>query len=334
MISLGDLSRSLVAQARHARIKTDLANLSEEMTTGVKADPASALKGDLTRLTGLQSSLGQMEAFRIANTETRMVTDTLQRVLGDMQELTGQLGTDFLKVNLSTSTAARAALSASAGQVFATLVSGLNTHLAGRSLFAGVATDSAALRGSDEILADIKSAMAGVVTADDVLARLDTWFDAPGGRFESFAYTGADQDLAPVRLNESETIRLGQRADDSLYRDLLKAAVAGQLASDPDLGLSSEAQTVLLDTAGRDLIEAQTRLTSVRADVGAAQERVDKAMQRNASGQSDLRMARNDLIAADPYETATRLELVQSQLEALYAVTARNSRISLVNYLS
>ena len=39
------------------------------------------------------------------------------------------------------------------------------------------------------------------------------------------------------------------------------------------------------------------------------------------------------LEAVDPYEAATRLSLLQSQLEATYAVTARISRMTFLNYM-
>ena len=78
---------------------------------------------------------------------------------------------------------------------------------------------------------------------------------------------------------------------------------------------------------------AATTLTNMRADVGAVQERISETRGRNESNQSVLRIARNAVVSADPYETATRLELVQSQLEALYTITARNRQISLVNFL-
>lgn len=334
MLSLGDLSRALVAQARHGRIKQELAGLSEQMTTGLKSDPARDLRGDITGLSAMQSSLERLEAYHVSNTETGIMVDAVQRVLDDMQTLSGRLGTDFLKVNLSGSRAARAALSSAAAQGFSSIVAQLNTHLSGRSLFAGVATDSAALQPPETLLADIRTALTGAVSADEVRARLDDWFDTPGGGFETLAYSGATQDLAPFRLNDGETISMTARADNALFRDLLKATAMAQLATDSDLDLSAEVQIVLLDTAGKALIEAQTPLTELRADIGAAQGRISAAQTRNDQTRSDTRISRNDLVAADPYETATRLEQVQSQLEALYAVTARNGRISLVNYLS
>jgi flagellar hook-associated protein 3 FlgL len=46
-----------------------------------------------------------------------------------------------------------------------------------------------------------------------------------------------------------------------------------------------------------------------------------------------LEIARADLVAIDPFEAATRMEAAQTQLETLYSVTARLSRLSLVDFL-
>ena len=48
----------------------------------------------------------------------------------------------------------------------------------------------------------------------------------------------------------------------------------------------------------------------------------------HAAEGSALQIARNDLIGADPYETATELEAVYGQIETLYTVTARIAQLS------
>ena len=54
---------------------------------------------------------------------------------------------------------------------------------------------------------------------------------------------------------------------------------------------------------------------------------------RNAAEASALQIARNGLVAADPYDTATAIQAVQTQIETLYTLTARLSRLSLTDYL-
>ncbi len=333
MMSIGDLSRGLSLQLRQGAIKSDLSRLTEELTTGIKTDPAKDMKGDLAPLLQTQRELNLLQAFAVTNTQARLGADATQQVLGDIQALTERLGVDTLKADLSSANTARAAISSSAREVFSTVVSRLNSAQAGRSLFAGTATDRGALISADDIVADVKTALAGATTASDIEARLDDWFLAPGGAFETTAYTGAATDAAPHRLSDGESVSLAIRADDAVFRGLMKNTLMAQLATDADLGLSASVQTALLRNAGNALIDAQTGLTDMRASVGAVQERIAMAEDRNSQLQADLRLSRNALMAADPYETATRLEQVQSQLEALYTVTARNSRLSLVDYL-
>jgi flagellar hook-associated protein 3 FlgL len=84
-----------------------------------------------------------------------------------------------------------------------------------------------------------------------------------------------------------------------------------------------------------DGLRAQAdRVTGIRADLGHAEERIERSSVRIASELSSLDYARSQLLAVDPFEAATELENVQFQLEALYTVTARAARLNLVNFLS
>ncbi len=59
------------------------------------------------------------------------------------------------------------------------------------------------------------------------------------------------------------------------------------------------------------------------------------SMRASATMPRNLRFetARLGLISVDPYETASKLQEAQTQLETLYSITARMSRLSLVNFL-
>jgi flagellar hook-associated protein 3 FlgL len=85
--------------------------------------------------------------------------------------------------------------------------------------------------------------------------------------------------------------------------------------------------------AGEGLITNQEDLTAVRAKVGYIEARIENAATRNESENRSLQFARGSLLGTDPYETATRLEEVQFQLQSLYAATDKTSQLSLVNFL-
>jgi flagellar hook-associated protein 3 FlgL len=97
----------------------------------------------------------------------------------------------------------------------------------------------------------------------------------------------------------------------------------------PAPGLRSD----LARDAGGNLLGAQTDLTQLRADLGFAEERVARAESRISAEISSLGIARNTLVSVDPSATAGELQQVQFRLEALYTLTARTSRLSLVNFL-
>ena len=70
-----------------------------------------------------------------------------------------------------------------------------------------------------------------------------------------------------------------------------------------------------------------------RRDHAPGEARVEDAAARLSARGTALEIARNDMSAADPYETATKLQNVQLQLETHYTLTARLSRLSLTEYL-
>ena len=60
---------------------------------------------------------------------------------------------------------------------------------------------------------------------------------------------------------------------------------------------------------------------------------MEQAATRNDAEGTGLRIMHNRLASADPYEAATALTDAEARLEKLYALTARLSRLSLMDYL-
>ena len=82
------------------------------------------------------------------------------------------------------------------------------------------------------------------------------------------------------------------------------------------------------------MLQNQDQITATRADIGFAEGRISQAQSRLSAEYSSLEILRGDLVSVDPFETATELEHVQTQLEMLYTITARASRLNLMNFLS
>jgi flagellar hook-associated protein 3 FlgL len=96
-----------------------------------------------------------------------------------------------------------------AAQQFEAAVARLNVQAAGRSVFAGLATDGPALRPGAEILDALQLAVAGAATVADVETALDTWFGS-GGDVETVAYVGNLEPLRPIRVADGESVDLSR----------------------------------------------------------------------------------------------------------------------------
>lgn len=74
-------------------------------------------------------------------------------------------------------------------------------------------------------------------------------------------------------------------------------------------------------------------LAEAQASLGETQARLDTGLTRLTGERDALSLTLQDLVGADTYEAVTRLEEAQTQLEILYAFTARTARLSLTEYL-
>ncbi len=331
-VSLGDLSHSFLLQRRSVSLRQDLARLTDELSSGRVADVRDVLSGNHNYLSGLERSIAVLEGFSVATTEATFFTGAVQTSLDRIQEFSGQLGIDLIMASGGPVGVISGSPSENAEKQLESIMNTLNGAIAGRSMFAGTATDGPALESTETLLTELMTAVSGQTTPEDIIAAAETWFSDPAG-FDALIYTGSDTALAPFSLSETESVSLDIRANDPTLKEVLKNIAVAALASDPTLGLSVKQQSELFGIVGLGLQSDQDLITDLRSRVGLAEARIDQIAVRNQAEETSTEFARNSLLEADPFETATRLESVQFQLQSLYSVTVRNSQLSLVNFL-
>lgn len=332
MTSLGDLAQGLVLRTRSALLKREIATLTEALSSGVTGDLAGRLGGDVSYLAGIDRDLRRLEGFRLASEEAALFAGTAQTHLGRLQGMAADLGADLIRIGPSSPGVSRAHAVVQARAGLDTALAALNGSIGGRHLFGGTATDRPPLGSADTILDGLRGAVAGLATAAEIEAAATAWFDDPAG-FRAAVYAGSEIDLAAMRVGSDAEVSLRLRADDPTFRDILRPVALAALAGDPALDLAQAAQETLLHDAGVALMTGQDRLAGLGADLGFAEARIAEVSARNAAARTGLELARNTITAADPYDTASRLQEVQFQLESLYSVTVRSSRLSLLSFL-
>lgn len=331
MISLGDLAQNFMLRRQSTDLKSDLQRLSTELTTGNAVDTGRQVGGDYTPLAGIDASLSRLMGYKSTTSEAALFSGAMQTVFGTVESMTSTLGPQLLAASSGTTATQVNAIGAEARQKLETAMALYNTDLAGRTLFAGVATDGAATISADALFTALELEIVGATSGADVASRVNNWFNSPTG-YAAVGYLGGTP-LAPVSVAPGDTADLGFTAADPGIRDTLKGLAMAALLERGALAGNAIERADLARRAGESLINSATTRADMAARLGTVEAQIESASVRNSTETSALQIARNGITAVDPYETASRLEATSQQLETLYSLTARISRLSLVDFL-
>lgn len=330
-VSLGDMARSFMLRRHTVDLKHNLQRLTNEAATGSVSDTAARVSGDLVPIAGIDASLARLKGYSAVTSEAGLFAGAMQTALGTVDSLAGNLSNSLISTSTGGSVSLIDAAGKDAEQNLQTALSVLNTRFGDRSLFAGQATTGAAAVDSDTLLSALTAAVSGAVSAQDVETAVSNWFASPTG-YDAVAYQGGDA-LAALKIAPGEEARIDVTAKDPALRDTIKGLALAALLNRGVLAGQSAGRQDLARRAGLSLLENKTDRTNVAARLGLVEAQIDAATTRNTNETSALQIARNGITEADPYETATRLDETQAQLEKIYALTARLSRLSLLDYL-
>jgi flagellar hook-associated protein 3 FlgL len=257
----------------------------------------------------------------------------MQTALSGVQNQREMASVALLSINNASTTSQIENAAEVASASFDATVQSLNLRSGDRAMFGGNSFGSSPLADPETMMTALQTAVAGLTTVTNINAAVDDWFDTPGGGFETDGYLGDTTGYISRSSGAEQIVEIGVRADDQAIRDTLKALAKGALAGDSSLSLGNETRQALQEQAGVDLLTQASGLTGLQARIGYVEQRVEQAMVQISAQISSYSIARNELVAADPFETATRLQSVQLQLETHYTLTARLSRLSLTEYL-
>jgi len=329
---LGDLALAFSLRKRTTDLKLEIQGLNEELSTGVTSDISSHLSGSYARLTNVERNLRVLDGYKTTIAEAKLHTDTMQMELDRISSVTSEFTNDLIAANASNVASTRPAISAEAQSNFETIVASLNGQAAGRTLFGGDVADTAPLLDGTAILAELNVLVLSLTSAQDVQTAISDWFDDPAG-FDTFAYSGGTNAQPAFQVAQTTSVSVDVRANDTAFKDTLKAFAYAALASEPSLSLSTDDQKALFQFAIDGMLSSQEDLTSLQAGLGLAQEQIENWSVRNETERVGEEFAKGALLEIDPYEAATRLEAAQFQLQSVYTVTVRLSEMSLVNYI-
>lgn len=329
--SFGDLAQAFQTGRQSADLKSRAARLTGELTTGRSGDPGRLLGGDFGPLAGIGRTLTALTSYARAASEAAGFADGVQTVLGRLQDLGAGATSSLLKAG------GNSAFVEAAGRdtrdALDAALSALNTRHGDRSLLAGTATSGPAVVDASALIAAVLPAVSGQTTAQGVAAAVAAWFAAPTGGFASLGYLGSTTPLTPFRVAPGDSVALQVDARDPAIAGTLAGLVTGALLAEGVLAGNPAERAALAVRAGEAVLSADSGLALLRGRVGTAEARIDAAATRIDSERAALEIRRADTVGVDPYETATALQQTQSELEMLFTVTARLSRLKMSDFL-
>lgn len=333
VISFGDMAASIRNMRVTTQTKLDLEKYGSEVASGEKYDLSTSVSGDFSPLASIERSLRTLQSYDLAIKEADLFATTVQSSLGSISEHVEELSSVLLTASTNGDATSVPVAGTDARTRFDAVVSTLNTRIGNRSLFSGAATGETALISADEMMNDLVAAVAGSTSSSDVETIVDDWFMSPSGGFEMIAYQGSDNALSPFALGEYETVQVDFSANDASLRETLKGLALAALVDEGVLEGSVAEQSSLLRIAGEALMGAQAGLADLRAQVGAVEARIEEASLSNSAMTFSYETAKSEIVSADAYETASMFTQTETQLQLIYTLTARMSRLTLSDYI-
>lgn len=331
MVSFGDLAQSFLTKAQSGRLKAESLRITQELSSGQRADIGAAVAGDHTRLAAISHSYQMADGYLAVAAEAGFQTSSLQSVLA---QVTADASSVVSDLALSAQDGSQLTLGLASGRALQTLdamMERLNAAPGWRSLLGGTAVAGPAVAGATALLDALRPVVAAATSPEEAMDLARSWFNDPGG-FRASVYQGGPP-LPDLAISESETAWLGVTAEDAAFRTLLAGVAMAALAAETPPALESPDRRRLAALASDQTRTGMDAITDLAGRVGQSQSRIDAAQTRLQAERLALEIARSDMVGSDPLKLATELEAVQTNLETLYAVTARLSRLNLADFL-
>jgi flagellar hook-associated protein 3 FlgL len=338
-------SISLALQRSIQSLQREVLDRQKEMQTGTISDVGSSLGAKSSTPLSLLRDVSRLNSILETNKAATVRLRATQDSLTALREAAHSVLSSLTSGNQTTQ--GRQIAAESARTSLGGMVSTLNTTVAGQYIFAGLNSDAAPIKSGTGIPAGIEMDAAflarfGFAKADPAAATItpsafqtfltsdvEPLFFGPG--WASTVSTAADETIRS-RITLTEVTATSVSANETgIRQSIFAAALAANFLATP---LNSAVADGIIKTSVLLSATAQGGIAGVQANAGFVQEKL-AAADVHITTQRDLFLgAAEDLTAANPYATATRLNSLLTQIETSYALTQKIQNMSILRYLS
>lgn len=342
------VSTSTIAQSlryQTMRLQTELLKGETELSSGILADKGVVLGARTGNTVSFTRDIDRLETMKTANSLAATRLSTTQTSMDQMIAT----GDAFFKTLMAAQNgdASPALALSDAKSAFSAIHDIMNMSVNGDYIFGGVNTDIKPLpdfsNPSDPARQAFDAAFAlqfgfsqnDPQAANITGAQMQAFLDGPAtdlflGAGWATLTSASDQPII-TRITTGETAQTSVTAHDMGMRHLIMGSVItmGLLGSN----VSAAGVKATLDQASSLVGSAVSQIAGTQAEMGTVQQKISRANERTEMQISLFTKALNALQGIDPYEASTRVTNLMTQIETSYALTARLSQLSLLNYL-
>ncbi|KXO74088.1 flagellar hook-associated family protein [Brucella anthropi] len=343
--SISTYGATSALRALVAKNKAEMLKAQQEATTGTVFDVGLSLGSKSGQTVSLRKEYDRLSVLTDMNKLVQQRMNATQTAAGTIIENTQNFLGDLTGANNTAESAATIAKSAKS--ILSSVTGLLNTSYNGEYIFAGVNTDvkpvadytegSAAQTAVRQAFQThfgfaIDDPQVANITGDEMKAFLEGDFaDEFNDANWAANWSDASDTVIKSRISPTETADTSISANADGFRKTIMSAV--MVAEFATIGLNNSAFEALTHQAMQTTTTAITETTSEQTTLGLAQSRTEAATTRIAAQQKILNQSVLNLEEVDPYEAATRVNALKTQIETSYSLTVQLQNMSLLNYL-
>lgn len=327
MSAINTNAQTRILQSSVRSITNELGRLQEQMTTGLKAKTyADYSPAEARRVISLRNSGNQIDTYTKTIETLDMRALRVDVSLAQIGTRVDAIKTSAVKVigNLMATDEMRQSAQITVQDAYANATA----SVAGHYVFSGTQADQSPLLPFDDIQNGVNAAIAAATPADDpaaIMTAVSDFFADETNWYQGGAQQGG------IRIAQDRTAAPVVRANDPGLRDVLSNLFA----------LSSVDPAAVGDDVYKSIVgRANVGLATASGDVG-------KAVARNGLLRADFEVTKDshsqvkaytdtqlgNIEQVDVFAATTRLQALQSQLEATYTITAQLHQLTLTNYI-
>lgn len=327
-----------------ASLQRDLIDAQQESITGSLSDPALTLGEQNERYQSLTLTVDRLETIidtnrlargrlEVSLQATSSINDVTQDLLSALTANAGQGREDGVATQ-----AGRSAVS--------TITGLLNTSFNGEYIFGGINSGTEPISDFENMggKAALEAAFLGYfgfaktdpaaagISASQMKDFLDTVVEPLiRGAGWNANISSASDEVIVARTSFTQTNVASVSANEPGFRNAFFAAIIASEYFDGSLGAEAESAAAQM---GISLVaQTSSDLAALQGRAGFYASRIERVSEQLTLLTDDMNLQAGAMVAVDPYDAATRLNSLLTQLETSYTLTGRIQQLSLMRFI-